>query len=75
MLKENRPEYKLHDAEDYDTSEDCVLRTQENLLAALSYSIHEEIGELDIRCEETIDNKKLAEDHAILWPHLPNPYL
>ena len=48
MLKENQLEYKLIDAEDYDTSEDCVHRTQENLLAALSYSIHEEIGELDI---------------------------
>jgi hypothetical protein len=52
-----------------------VLRTKENLLAALSYSIHEEIEELDIRCEETINNKRLAEDHAILWPHLPNPYI
>jgi hypothetical protein len=52
-----------------------VQRNKENLLAAVSYSIHEEIGELDIRCEETIDKKRLAEGHAILWPHLPNPYL
>ncbi|MFN7913188.1 MAG: hypothetical protein ACK5QC_15295 [Bacteroidota bacterium] len=38
---------ETHDAQDYDTSQECLERNKTNLTAALTYSIYEYNGQLD----------------------------